>query len=98
MLAGRSLRAWRLTRPALVLVLTQNSRRTHPKYRDVVRKADQSVHVNLMKSKLGPLLASVEEYALEEFARFNDAIGKEGKVVSLHSLMYRLAYNVNCKR
>ncbi|KAH9844738.1 Cytochrome-P450 [Teratosphaeria destructans] len=67
-----------------------------PKYKHVVRDADQTVHNKLAKSKLTTLLSTVEKIARSEIDRIKTAVGVDGQVVSLHSLMYRLAYKVNC--
>jgi hypothetical protein len=42
------------------------------------------------------LLETVEKVASSEINRIKSAVGPEGKIVSLHTLMYRLGYNVNC--
>lgn len=67
-----------------------------PKYKSTVRNADQTVHGRLAKSRLASLLDTVKDIGYSEIQRFKDAIGRDGKVVSLHTLMYRLGYNVNC--
>lgn len=67
-----------------------------PKYRTTVRNADQTVHGRLAKSRLASLLGSVQKIGYDEIRRMEQAVGKNGKVVSLHTLMYRLGYNVNC--
>lgn len=69
---------------------------TDPRYKDTVRDADQTVHGKLAKSKLGTLLSTVQRIGFGEIDRFKTAVGPNGKVVSLHSLLYRLGYNVNC--
>lgn len=66
------------------------------KYRTTVRNADQTVHGRLAKSRLASLLDTVKDIGYSEIQRFREAVGKDGKVVSLHTLMYRLGYNVNC--
>lgn len=67
-----------------------------PKYKTTVRNADQTVHGRLAKSRLASLLDTVKDIGYSEIERFKDAIGRDGEVVSLHTLMYRLGYNVNC--
>ena len=67
-----------------------------PRYKDTVRSADQTVHGKLAKSKLSTLLDTVQHIGYNEVDRIKQAVGPEGKAVSLHSLMYRLGYNVNC--
>ncbi|KAJ4391012.1 hypothetical protein N0V93_004625 [Gnomoniopsis smithogilvyi] len=67
-----------------------------PKYRTTVRNADQTVHSRLAKSKLASLLDKVREIGYSEIQRFKKAAGSDGRFVSLHTLMYRLGYNVNC--
>lgn len=67
-----------------------------PKYKTTVRNADQTVHGRLAKSRLASLLDTVKEIGYSEIQRFKEAVGRDGKVVSLHTLMYRLGYNVNC--
>lgn len=67
-----------------------------PKYKATVRSADQTVHRRLAKAKLSSLLDTVKVIGYSEIQRMKDAVGEEGKVLSLHTLMYRLGYNVNC--
>lgn len=67
-----------------------------PKYRATVRNADQTVHGRLAKSRLASLLDTVKNIGYSEIHRFKEAVGSDGKIVSLHTLMYRLGYNVNC--
>lgn len=67
-----------------------------PKYRTTVRNADQTVHGRLAKSRLASLLDTVQRIGSDEILRMKQAVGKDGKIVSLHTLMYRLGYNVNC--
>ncbi|KAJ7475749.1 cytochrome P450 [Mycena latifolia] len=50
----------------------------------------------MMKAKLSEILAVVQDAGTEELNRVRSAVGKEGKIVSLHSLLYRVGYNVNC--
>lgn len=54
------------------------------------------VHGRLAKSKLATLLETVRGIGFGEIMRIRKAVGDEGRVVSLHTLMYRLGYNVNC--
>lgn len=67
-----------------------------PRYKATVRNADQTVHSRLAKSKLASLLDTVKGIGYSEIHRFKKAVGEDGSVVSLHTLMYRLGYNVNC--
>lgn len=67
-----------------------------PKYKTTVREADQTVHGRLAKSRLVTLLETVRAIGFGEILRIREAVGADGKVVSLHTLMYRLGYNVNC--
>lgn len=67
-----------------------------PRYKETVRDADQTVHRKLATSKLTTLLESVQNIGFAEIDRIKAYVGPEGKKVSLHSLMYRLGYNVNC--
>lgn len=67
-----------------------------PRYRATVREADQTVHGKLAKSRLATLLSTVRGVGAAEVARMREAVGPGGRVVSLHSQMYRLGYNVNC--
>lgn len=67
-----------------------------PKYKTTVRNADQTVHGRLAKSRLASLLDTVKDIGYSEIQRFKEAVGTNGKIVSLHTLMYRLGYNVNC--
>lgn len=67
-----------------------------PKYKMTVRSADQTVHGRLAKSRLASLLDTVQGIGYQEIHRIAQAVGKDGRVVSLHTLMYRLGYNVNC--
>lgn len=67
-----------------------------PRYKTTVRNADQTVHGRLAKSRLASLLDTVKEIGYGEIERMEQAVGPSGKVVSLHTLMYRLGYNVNC--
>lgn len=67
-----------------------------PRYKSTVRQADQTVHGRLAKSRLATLLETVKEIGYAEIERMRHAVGDSGKVVSLHTLMYRLGYNVNC--
>ncbi|KAK8196963.1 cytochrome P450 [Phyllosticta capitalensis] len=69
---------------------------TDNRYKKTVRTADSTVHRELAKSKLSSLLDSVRRVGFSEIDRYKKAVGKEGKHVSLHTLMYRLGYNVNC--
>lgn len=66
------------------------------RYRETVRAADQTVHNKLAKSKLQKLLQATQKIGFEEIDRFKAAVGPHGRRVSLHSLMYRLGFNVNC--
>lgn len=61
-----------------------------------MRVADQTVHGRLAKSRLAALLEAVKTIGFGEVQRIREAVGPEGRVVSLHTLMYRLGYNVNC--
>ncbi|EME88998.1 uncharacterized protein MYCFIDRAFT_170535 [Pseudocercospora fijiensis CIRAD86] len=67
-----------------------------PRYKHTVRDADQAVHGKLAKSKLNTLLDTVQDIGYSEIDRIKAAVGRDGSTVSLHSLMYRLGYNVNC--
>ncbi|KXT03632.1 hypothetical protein AC579_1594 [Pseudocercospora musae] len=67
-----------------------------PRYKHTVRDADQTVHGKLAKSKLNTLLDTVQDIGYSEIDRIKSAVGPDGRTVSLHSLMYRLGYNVNC--
>lgn len=67
-----------------------------PKYKTTVRMADQTVHGRLAKSRLAALLETVRGIGFGEIVRMRRAVGDGGRVVSLHTLMYRLGYNVNC--
>lgn len=69
-----------------------------PQYKTTVRNADQTVHGRLAKSRLATLLDTVKKIGYDEIERMKLAVGDAsgGKVVSLHTLMYRLGYNVNC--
>lgn len=67
-----------------------------PRYKTTVRTADQTVHGRLAKSRLTSLLEGVKDIGVSEILRIKQAVGGGGKVVSLHTLMYRLGYNVNC--
>jgi len=67
-----------------------------PRYKDTVRSADQTVHNKLVKSKLNVLLESVKDIGYSEIQNIKLNVGRDGKVVSLHTLLYRLGYNVNC--
>lgn len=67
-----------------------------PRYKTTVRNADQTVHGRLAKSRLASLLDTVQSIGYSEIRRIKEAVGRDGKVVSLHTLMYRLGYNVNC--
>lgn len=67
-----------------------------PQYKTTVRTADQTVHGRLAKSRLATLLDTVKNIGYSEIERMEQAVGAEGKLVSLHTLMYRLGYNVNC--
>ncbi|KAK7558996.1 cytochrome P450 [Phyllosticta citricarpa] len=69
---------------------------TDSRYKKTVRNADSTVHRELAKSKLSSLLDSVRRIGFGEIERYKAAVGKEGKHVSLHTLLYRLGYNVNC--
>ncbi|KAK8175091.1 cytochrome P450 [Phyllosticta citrichinensis] len=66
------------------------------RYKKTVRNADSTVHRELAKSKLSSLLDSVRRIGFGEIERYKTAVGNEGKHVSLHTLLYRLGYNVNC--
>lgn len=67
-----------------------------PRYKTTVRNADQTVHSRLARSKLASLLDTVQGIGYSEIQRFKEAVGEGGSFVSLHTLMYRLGYNVNC--
>jgi hypothetical protein len=67
-----------------------------PRHKATVRTADQTVHGKLAKSKLKTLLETVQRIGYQEIDRIAEAVGPEGKVVSFHSQLYRLGYNVNC--
>lgn len=82
-----------------------------PRYKETVRTADQTVHGKLAKSKLVTLLQTAQRVGFEEIERFKGGVssssssfqqeggekdGGKSKKVSLHSLMYRLGFNVNC--
>lgn len=67
-----------------------------PRYKTTIRDADQTVHGKLAKSKLTTLLETVRGIGYSEIERIKEAVGLDGKVISLHTLMYRLGYNVNC--
>lgn len=74
-----------------------------PRYKTTVRAADQTVHGRLATSRLATLLATVQQVGHDEIARVRREVivgGSEdggGRVVSLHTLLYRLGYNVNCR-
>lgn len=67
-----------------------------PQYKTTVRTADQTVHGRLAKSRLAMLLDTVQRIGYREMDRMAEAVGSQGDIVSLHTLMYRLGYNVNC--
>lgn len=71
-----------------------------PQYKTTVRNADQTVHGRLAKSRLATLLETVRKIGYDEIERMKQRVVDDatcgGKVVSLHTLMYRLGYNVNC--
>lgn len=74
-----------------------------PRYKTTVRAADQTVHGRLATSRLATLLATVQQVGHDEIARVRREVivgGSEdggGRMVSLHTLLYRLGYNVNCR-
>lgn len=67
-----------------------------PRYRTTVRTADQTVHGRLAKSRLSSLLDTVRAIGCDEIQSMKKTVGQDGKIVSLHTLLYRLGYNVNC--
>ena len=67
-----------------------------PRYKETVRSADQTVHGKLAKSKLPTLLQTAQRIGFDQIMRIKGNVGEKGRKVSLHSLMYRLGYNVNC--
>lgn len=71
---------------------------TDPQYKQTIRSADQTVHGRLAKSRLTSLLSTVQDIGASEIQRIKTAVGKgQGRrLVSLHTLLYRLGYNVNC--
>lgn len=56
----------------------------------------QTVHRRLAKGNIQTLLRTTEEIGFGEIDRFKTAVDPDGRKLSLHSLIHRLGFNVNC--